>query len=83
MKGPNVLRIVAVLVAAAFLIAVHSRLESLETRDTVLYAAAAACMRRSYDDALQELEQLKVRHKYPDLKLAAMKVILEEENASV
>jgi hypothetical protein len=71
------------LTAAKFLIAIHSGMNSLETKETVLYAAAAACMGRSYDDALEELEQLKARHKYPDLKLTAMKVVLEEANASV
>ncbi|HJP93065.1 MAG TPA: SIR2 family protein [Pyrinomonadaceae bacterium] len=71
------------LTAAQFLIGVHSRIKTLETKETVLFAAAAARLGKTYTETLEELERRKERHKYPNLKLTAMKAVLEDSDATI
>lgn len=67
--------------AGEFLVGLHSKLGALENDDELLFAAAAMCMGTTYDDALRELEALKERRRYPDLRLTATKTVLEKADA--
>lgn len=61
--------------AYQFLIGLHDRLENLESRESVAYAAAAACLGKSYDDSLMEIEQVQSESGYTSPIRAALTIV--------
>src|SRR5947209_5693709 len=61
--------------ASQFLIALHDRLGTLERDEQIALAAAAACLSKTYDATVSEIQQRQQEFGYSNLLMAALRIV--------